>query len=112
MFVNGIDGFYRNGNCEDEKYYVCEKNEKGEQPTASTTPNTNVVTTTTTTSTVTFTAPPPNPNGPCNCGIAQRTTRIIGGTATEINEYPWMVSRLHGIKGYVMSSSSSIITCL
>ena len=91
MFVTGIDGFYRNGNCENQKYYVCEKNEKGEQPTASTTP--------TTTSTVTFTAPPPNPHGPCNCGIAQRTTRVIGGTPTEINEYPWMVSRLHGING-------------
>ena len=99
MFVNGIDGFFRNGNCENEKYYVCEKIENGEQPAASTTPNTNVVTTTTTPSTVTFTAPPPNPNGPCNCGIAQRTTRIIGGTPTEINEYPWMVSRLHGING-------------
>ena len=95
MFVTGIDGFYRNGNCENQKYYVCEKNERGEQTTASTTPNTNVVTTTP--STVTFTAPPPNPNGPCNCGIAQRTTRVIGGIPTEINEYPWMVSRQDGI---------------
>ena len=26
----------------------------------------------------------------CQCGRAQRSKRIIGGSETEINEYPWM----------------------
>jgi len=29
--------------------------------------------------------------GGCKCGI-KRTTRIVGGSETEINEYPWMVA--------------------
>ena len=34
----------------------------------------------------------------CRCGHAQRSKRIVGGSETEVNEYPWMafISTRHG----------------
>ena len=32
-----------------------------------------------------------NPAGDCTCGIAQRSTRIVGGQEVEVDEWPWQV---------------------
>merc|ERR1712223_997739 len=40
-------------------------------------------------------------SGDCKCGLAQRSTRIVGGVETEVNEWPWQA-------GMVWSGSSSV----
>ena len=49
-------------------------------------------------------APAPTPTGSCKCGQANTKVKIVGGAATEENEYPWQV-------GLLSSQSSSTPFC-
>lgn len=57
----------------------------------------------------------PPPASDCNCGLANRKTKIVGGAETKIQEYPWqvaMVSLGQNIPfcGGAILSSDTIIT--
>merc|ERR1719397_1677258 len=56
-----------------------------------------LTTTTTTGSGSTTTSPGPVATGSanvtgCKCGVKKKGSRIVGGTETEVNEYPWMTA--------------------
>merc|ERR1711942_97872 len=46
--------------------------------------------------------------GDCKCGLAQRTTRIVGGQTTEVNEYPWQVGMVYEGSTFVWCGGSLI----
>merc|ERR1712212_733871 len=37
----------------------------------------------------------------CNCGLASRKKRIVGGKETEVSEYPWQIGMVHTGKSSV-----------
>jgi len=67
----------------------------------------------TTTTTAKPTTLPPSTD--CECGVANRVSRIVGGVATEENEYPWQIGLASGFGrtpycGGSIISSKTILT--
>ena len=44
----------------------------------------------------------------CQCGLAKRSKRIVGGEQTEVNEYPWMVGLVNKGQREVFCGASLI----
>ncbi|XP_068218501.1 trypsin-1-like [Palaemon carinicauda] len=59
--------------------------------------------------------PPPPSSSSCQCGVVNRNAKIVGGTMTEMNEYPWQAaltstSSSHPYCGASIISSEWILT--
>lgn len=55
----------------------------------------------------------PGPPPDCYCGLAQRSKRIVGGSQTEVNEYPWqaaVITRSGGFCGGSLISDQWVLT--
>ena len=72
----------------EKDFHTCERRNSTINTATTTARVTTTTTTKTTTPTITKTTIPSTKG--CQCGHAQRSTRIIGGSQTEVNEYPWM----------------------
>ena len=87
MYQTAFDGFFRNKKCSELNSFVCQKKEYSFSSRLLTSSSTATAPTSSTT---------PSPaTSACDCGIAQRQTRIVGGQETEVNKYPWMVALVH-----------------
>jgi len=54
------------------------------------------------------TTDPGTGSGDCKCGLAKRTTKIVGGQETGVNEYPWQVGLVDKGKTSVWCGASVI----
>lgn len=76
LATNQVNVAFRYALGGDKGYFTCDVTASGES--------------TDTTATARATATTPS-NGDCRCGIVNKASRIVGGTSTDVNEYPWQV---------------------